>query len=51
MNLLESDGNDIDFFLNLFAEDSNDEDFEGFLNRIFEWREFVGEINVLLVCV
>ena len=35
----------------MFAEDSNDEDFEGFRNRTFQWREPVGEINPPLACV
>ena len=37
----ESDETDTD----LFAEDTGNEDFEGFPNRSFQWREPVGEIN------
>lgn len=51
VNSSESDGNDTDSSSNLFAEDSNDEDFEGFPNRTFEWREPVGEINAPPACV
>ncbi len=42
----ESDGTDTD----LFAEDSDNEDFEGFPNRSFQWREPVGEINSPPAC-
>ena len=51
LNSSESDGNDTDSSSNLFAEDSNDEDFEGFRNRTFQWREPFGEINPPPACV
>ena len=51
LNSSESDGNDTDSSSNLFAEDSNDVDFEGFPNRTFQWREPVGEINAQPACV
>ena len=42
----ESDETDTD----LFAEDSDNEDFAGFPNRSFQWREPVGEINPPPAC-
>ena len=42
----ESDETDTD----LFAEDSDNEDLEGFSNRSFQWREPVGEINPPPAC-
>lgn len=44
LNSSESDGNNTDSSSNLFVEDSNNEDFEGFRNHTFQWREPVGEI-------
>ena len=41
----ESDGTDTNSISNLFAEDSSDEAFEGFPNRLLQWQEPVGETN------